>query len=151
MVEGTHAGNWYVLVFGLPQPEATMLFASGISLRPLDARLDVFDLAAVGAVGFREWAALEPIIPYCTCEIESAKDADVPPGFDTLNRAWLAGALLVLRGFTLASGVACSAYSSESVQSLVPATPGTGHRSRPRADAHGQTFCLFAVVCLTCT
>jgi hypothetical protein len=115
MVEETHAGNWYVLVFGLPRPEATMVLASGISLRPLDARLDVFDLAAVGAVGFREWAALEPIIPYCTCEIESAKDADFPPGFDTLNRAWLASALLVLRGSTLASGVACSAYSWNSV------------------------------------
>jgi hypothetical protein len=115
MVEGTRGGNWYVLLFGLPRPEATSVLASGISLRPLDSRLDVFDLAAVGAVGFREWAALEPMIPHCTCEIESAKDADIPPGFDTLNRAWLANALLVLRGFTLASGVACSAYSWSSI------------------------------------
>lgn len=115
MVEGTHGGNWYVLVFGLPRPEVTSVLASGISLRPLDAKLDVFDLAAVGAAGFREWAALEPVIPHCTCEIESAKDADIPPGFDTLNRAWLASALLVLRGFTLASGVACCAYSWNSI------------------------------------
>jgi hypothetical protein len=111
MVEGTHEGNWYILIYGLPRPKETSVLASGISLRPLDARLDVFDLAAVGAVGFREWAALEPIIPYCTCEIESAKDADLAPGFNTLNRAWLANALLVLRGFTLASGVACCAHS----------------------------------------
>ena len=57
MVEGTHRGNWYVLIFGLTRPEAISVLASGISLRPLDARLDVFDLAAVGAVGFREWLA----------------------------------------------------------------------------------------------
>src|SRR5262245_52428771 len=33
------------------------------------------------------------------------------PGYDTLNRAWLASTLLVLRGFTRHLCVACSAYS----------------------------------------
>ncbi len=56
----------------------------------------MFDLAAAGAVGFRAWATLEPISPLCTCEIEAARDSDVVPGYDTLNRAWLASALLVL-------------------------------------------------------
>jgi hypothetical protein len=42
---------------------------------------------------------------------EIAKDSDVVPGYDTLNRAWLASALLVLRGFSRHLGVACSSYS----------------------------------------
>jgi len=43
--------------------------------------------------------------------MESAKDAAILPGYDTLNRAWLASALLVLRGFTRHLGIACSSYS----------------------------------------
>ena len=38
-------------------------------------------------------------------------DANVAPGYDTLNRAWLATGLLILRGFTRIWGVACSGYS----------------------------------------
>jgi hypothetical protein len=107
----THEGNWYVLVAGLARPTVPMTLAAGLSLIPLEAPLSVFDLAAAGAVGFREWALLEPVSNLCTCEIETAKDSDVVPGYDTLNRAWLASALLVLRGFSRHVGVACSAYS----------------------------------------
>jgi hypothetical protein len=47
----------------------------------------------------------------CLSEIESSRDSDVKPGYDTLNRAWLASALLVLRGYGLMLPVAVSAYS----------------------------------------
>ena len=106
-----HEGNWYVLMMGLPRPDKPMTLAPGLTLVPLDSPLSVFDLAAAGAVGFREWAMLEPVARYCTCEIETAKDSDVRPGYDTLNRAWLASALLVLRGFSRHLGIACSSYS----------------------------------------
>ncbi len=106
-----HKGNWYVLVTGLPRPKVRLTLAPGLSLVPLESPLSVFDLAAAGAVGFREWAVLEPISRACTCEIETPKDSDVTPGYDTLNRAWLASALLVLRGFSKHLGVACSSYS----------------------------------------
>ena len=39
------------------------------------------------------------------------KDAAILPGYGTLNRAWLASTLLVLRGFTRHLCVACSSYS----------------------------------------
>jgi hypothetical protein len=107
----SHQGNWYVLVMGLPRPKAPLTLAPGLTLVPLESPLSVFDLAAAGAVGFREWAMLEPVSRACTCEIETAKDSDVVPGYDTLNRAWLASALLVLRGFTRHLGIACSSYS----------------------------------------
>ncbi len=110
-----HDGNWYVLVAGLPRPTAPLTLAPGVSLRPLDQPLSIFDLAAAGSVGFQGWAVLEPVAPACSCEIESAKDAAIVPGYDTLNRAWLASALLVLRGFTRHIGVACSAYSWNNV------------------------------------
>lgn len=104
-------GNWYILVCGIPKPKEPLTLASGLSLRPLDSPMSVFDLAAAGAVGFRGWSVLEPVAKACTCEIESAKDSAVLPGYDTLNRAWLASALLVLRGFTGHLSLACSSYS----------------------------------------
>ena len=106
-----HEGNWYVLVFGLPALDEPLILASGLSIRPLPVTLTVFDLAALGAVGFRAWAILEPLIAGCTAEIESARDANVMPGLDTLNRAWLAISLLILRGHTMTMGVAASNYS----------------------------------------
>lgn len=106
-----HEGNWHVLVAGLPRPSRSLTLAPGLSLVPLELPLSVFDLAAAGAVGFHEWAVLEPLSCTCTCEIETPKDSDVTPGYDTLNRAWLASALLVLRGFSKHLGVACSSYS----------------------------------------
>ena len=106
-----HQGNWYILVMGLPRPQAPLTLAPGLTLVPLESPLSVFDLAAAGAVGFREWALLEPVSRVCTCEIETAKGSDVVPGYDTLNRAWLASALMVLRGFSRHLGLACSSYS----------------------------------------
>ncbi len=106
-----HSGNWYVLLAGLPRPDTALELAQGVVLCPLDAPFTVFDLAAVGASGFREWAVLEPMAAACHCEIETAQDSAVAPGYDALNRAWLASALLVLRGFTRHLCVACSAYS----------------------------------------
>lgn len=106
-----HSGNWYVLVMGLPRPEVPLTLAPGLTLVPLVSSLSVFDLATAGGVGFREWAMIEPISHLCTCEIETRTDSDVIPGYDTLNRAWLASALLVLRGYNRHVGIACSSYS----------------------------------------
>lgn len=103
--------NWYVLVIGLPTPDADVVLADGVTLRPVASQLSVFDLAALGGAGFREWAVLEPIAPAATCEIETAHDAAVVPGYDALNRAWLAAALLVLRGYTGLLTPACCSYS----------------------------------------
>jgi len=125
----THHGNWYVLVMGLPRPDAPLTLAPGLTLVPLESPLSVFDLAVAGAVGFREWAMLEPVSRLCTCEIETAKDSDVTPGYDTLNRAWLASALLVLRGFSRHLGIACSSYS----WSLI-----AGHQKRSARAFHEQ-------------
>ena len=93
-------GNWYIQLAGLPRFETSLILAPGLGLRPLESPLSVFDLASAGAVGFRGWAALEQFAPACTAEIESAKDANITPGYDILHRAWLTTGLLVLRGFT---------------------------------------------------
>lgn len=103
--------NWYILLAGLPRLPEPVQLSPGLTLRPLGSPLSVFDLAAAGAVGFREWAILEPIAHACTSEIESEKDAVTLPGYDTLNRAWLTSALLVLRGFSSHLPLACSRYS----------------------------------------
>ena len=119
-------GNWYILTVGLPAVSESLTLAPGVSLRPIGQPLTVFDLAAAGAVGFRAWSVLEPMAPACECEIESALDANVTPGYDTLNRAWLASTLLVLRGFTSHLCVACSRYSWEMI---------AGHQQR-----HSRVF-----------
>lgn len=80
-----------------------------MTARRLAASLSVFDLSAVGAVGFREWAVLEPLTSAATCEIESPTHAAGAPGYDALNKAWLASALLVIRGF---ARHICPAYSA---------------------------------------
>ncbi len=103
--------NWYVLLYGLGLEEEAISVGPGMTVRQLGAPLTVFDLAAVGAAGFRGWASLEPFAPRCTSEIESPKDGDVVPGYDALGRAWLVSSLLLLRGYTGHLPLACSTYS----------------------------------------
>jgi hypothetical protein len=102
---------WHVLVFGLPRPDKNIALGPGVVLRPLRFPLDSFDLLAAGAAGFRQSGCLEPLGRGCTAEIVSQADATGPPGYNVLNRAWLALTMLVLRGYTTAMGVACSEYS----------------------------------------
>jgi hypothetical protein len=71
----------------------------------------VFDLAAAGAVGFREWATLEPLAASATAEITSPTSAAAIQGYDVLNKCWLVSALLVIRGFARHICPACSSYS----------------------------------------
>ena len=73
--------------------------------------MSVFDLAAAGGAGFREWATLEPLAGSVTAEIESPISAAATPGYDALNRCWLVSALLVIRGFARHTCPAASAYS----------------------------------------
>lgn len=105
------ASNWYVVIAGMPPPQGPVQLAAGVTLAPLGSHLSVFDLASAGSVGFRQWAILEGIAATCSCEMESAMDAAILPGYDTLNRAWLASALLVLRGFSSHIAPACCSYS----------------------------------------
>ncbi|TWU21742.1 hypothetical protein Pla52o_39290 [Novipirellula galeiformis] len=111
IIENHHDGNWHILLAGMPSISSPMTLAPGITLQPIADKLSIFDLAAAGSVGFGSWTVLEPIAAFCNCEIESAKDSDLTPGYDTLNRAWLASSLMVLRGFSRHFPVACSAYS----------------------------------------
>ena len=103
--------SWFVLLAGLSTENDTLELGPGLVLRHLEGPISVFDLAAAGAKGFREWATLEPLISACACEIQSDNKAAQVPGYDTLNRAWLASALLMLRGYGVHLPVACSAYS----------------------------------------
>ena len=104
-------GNWYILLWNLDVEELLLKLGPGVYIRRLDGHISVFDLAAAGAAGFREWAMLEPFLPRCVCEIETTQDATIEPGYDTLNRAWLASALIKLKGFNAHLPLACSSYS----------------------------------------
>lgn len=129
MGEEGHEGNWNILIYGLQLEVSPLHLASGLTLKNLESRLTVSDLAAAGAAGFRQWAVLEPFAPACRCEIESALDAAVRPGYDTLNRAWLVSALLTLRGFGTHIGLACSTYSWNVI---------AGHQERTSHVFHKQ-------------
>ncbi len=127
--EEGHSGNWYILTIGLPEPLEPVIIAPGLAIRPLRSDLTIFDLAAAGAVGFKSWSVLEPVAEICNCEIESARDEALTPGYDALNRAWLASALLCLRGFTRHLCVACSTYSWNVI---------AGHQERSRGEFKQQ-------------
>ncbi len=102
--------NMYVLISGLPPIKSNFTLAPGVTLFSLTAPISIIDLAGAGAKGFKEWAVLEPFCPRLTAQIESAYDSAIVPGYDVLNRVWLASALLTLRGFNCL-GLACNAYS----------------------------------------
>ncbi len=104
-------GNWYILIWNLDVEESSLKLGPGVSIRRLDSSISVFDLAAAGAAGFREWAMLERFSQKCVCEIETAQDAATKPGYDALNRAWLASTLIKLKGCDAHLPVACSSYS----------------------------------------
>ena len=107
-----YSGNWYILIWNLDFEGLSLKLGPGISIRRLDDDISVFDLAAAGAAGFREWAMLELFLPRCVCEIETAQqDMAIEPGYERLGRAWLASALIKLKGFDAHLPLACSSYS----------------------------------------
>lgn len=103
--------NWNVLVCGLRLAGDSFDLGSSVTLRRLHSPLTIFDLAAAGAVGFREWATLETFASSATAEITSPINAAGVPGYDALNKCWLVSALLVIRGFAGCICPACSGYS----------------------------------------
>ena len=103
--------TWHVLVIGLPLAEQEFDLGQSLILRRLLRPLSVFDLAAAGAAGFREWAVLEPLAPAATAELLSPTGEASVPGYDALNKCWLASALLVLRGYARHMCPAVSSYS----------------------------------------
>lgn len=126
---------WYVLVCRLPLAgEGDFSLGASLMLRRLQKPLSISDLAALGAVGFRDWAALEPFAAAATAEIVAPTTAADTPSFDALRRCWLVSALLVIRGFALHVCPACSAY---------PWSRIAGHRAHPSAalasGAAGET------------
>ena len=107
------------MISGLPGGENPVQLAPGITVCPLTCDLTVIDMAAVGAAGFNEWAAVGSLAPNCVSEIESAKDFAVTPGYDTLGRVWLASTLLSFRGFDSHLCLAYNTYSWDLVAGRV--------------------------------
>jgi hypothetical protein len=103
--------SWNVLVCGLPLASDVFDLGSSLIIRRLHTSLSVFDLAACGAAGFREWATLEPLAASATAEIVSSAGEATVRGYDALNKCWLISSLLVIRGF---AGHICPAVSSYS-------------------------------------
>jgi len=125
----TEPESWYVLVCALPVSGDSFDLGSSLRLRRLVSPLSVFDLAAVGAAGFREWATLEPLVTTATAEIMSPTNADTDPGYDALNKCWLVSTLLVLRGFARQVCPAVSSYSWNLI---------AGHQDRTTDVFHQQ-------------
>ncbi len=111
-----------------------------MKIRQLGAPLTVFDLAAVGAAGFREWATLEPFAPGCTSEIESTTDGVIVPGYDALNRAWLASSLLLLKGYVRHIPLACSTYTWRTIAGYQERTAPTFRQQMAEEGVNAAVF-----------
>lgn len=113
---------WCVLVCRLPLAGGGDLsLGASLTLRRLPHALSISDLAALGASGFHDWAALAPFAAVATAEIVAPTNAADSPAFDALRRWWLVSALLVIRGFAFHVCPTCSAY---------PWSRIAGHRAR---------------------
>ena len=89
-------GTWYILGNGIEFEKDEIEILSYLKLQKVK-KISVFELASLGAKGFREWSLIQP---YCylqnNFEIVSSEN-DLKYGYDILNRAWLLNTLLVLR------------------------------------------------------
>lgn len=139
-MEGHNARNFYVLIAGLQVSEESHKLADGVSLRRLEDPFTVFDLAAAGAAGFHEWAALTAFVGRCWSELESAADASNIPGYDTLNRAWLVSALIGLRGY---GGHLCVAHGSYSWRVVAGHQERTGSQFAEQLLEEGPEAAVF--------
>lgn len=102
--------RWFVLGNGLQINAKEIQFFKNLKINSVEPTISIFDLAAAGSKGFREWAVLEPVSSSCKFEIESSNEG-ISKGYDALNRAWLLNTMLVLRGRITVNSVACSIYS----------------------------------------
>ncbi len=111
MAHTTDHQAWYVLVCNLPLNEDSFLLGSSLKIIKLKNTISIFDLAAAGGAGFKEWATLEPFASIATAEIESKLEGAKLTGYDPLNKSWLVSALLILLGFQRHICPAVSSYS----------------------------------------
>lgn len=110
VMEGYH-GNWYVLIWNLELEESLLKLGRGIGIRRLDGDISLGALLAAGKAGFRECPMLVPFISRCSCEIEVEPDEASESAGKAVDKAWLASALIRLRGFSGHLPVASSSYS----------------------------------------
>jgi hypothetical protein len=131
---------WHVLVCGLPLVGNSIDLGESLTIRRLVQPMSVFDLASVGAAGFRQWAVLEPLAPMATSEIISPLAAAKLPGYDALNKCWLVSALLVIRGF---AAHFCPAYSAYSWNLIAGHQQQTAASFRSQLEEEGVDKAIF--------
>ncbi|TGD56767.1 HEPN domain-containing protein [Flavobacterium humi] len=97
--------TWFILANGIYFKENEIEILPYLTIRKI-SKLSVFELAGLGAKGFKEWSLVEP---FCylqnTFEIVSSENESTF-GYDILNRAWLLNTLFVLRNKTGINSVA---------------------------------------------
>jgi hypothetical protein len=98
-------GTYYILGNGITFEGNEIEILPYLKIRKVN-KLSVFDLAGLGAKGFKQWSLIEP---FCylknNFEIVSSEN-ESSFGYDILNRAWLLNTLLVLRKKTNINSIA---------------------------------------------
>ncbi|SKB64041.1 hypothetical protein SAMN05661099_1986 [Daejeonella lutea] len=107
----------YVLGNGVKFHTDEIEFLSYLKIRKVE-RLSVFELAGLGAKGFKQWALIEPFC-YKSDLFEIASYANESQiGYDALNRAWLLNTLLVVRNHTQITSIASLNRSWNDIKDL---------------------------------
>jgi hypothetical protein len=98
-------GTWYILGNGINFEKDEIEILPYLKIKKVKT-LSVFELAGLGAKGFKQWSLIEP---FCylknNFEIVSSEN-ETTFGYDILNRAWLLNTLLVLRKKTNINSIA---------------------------------------------
>ncbi|PHQ27891.1 HEPN domain-containing protein [Leeuwenhoekiella nanhaiensis] len=90
---------WHVLVNGLRLKSASEDLLENIWINNIFDKFSIFDLASLGATGFRNWTMLEGRTVDCIEIVVT--DENLPDcGYDLLNRAWLVSALFILKNYS---------------------------------------------------
>lgn len=137
--------TWHILATGLSFDEDEIYLSDYLKIVKLQNKLSVFDLAAAGSKGFREWAMLEPIAVSCNFEIVSTQNPKLQKGYDSLNRAWLLNTLLVLRRKLKINSLACSTYSWNNVAGISKTDKKLEEFEGNLLDFHTKFFTLPAI------
>lgn len=113
----TLEGTWYILGNGLQFQTEEIEFLPYLKVKKVE-KLSVFELAGLGAKGFKQWALIEP---FCYKKdlfeiVSGEKHSKI--GYDILNRAWLLNTLLVLRKHTQINSIALLNRSWTDIKNL---------------------------------
>lgn len=131
----------YILSNGIEISTDEIEFLPYLKIKKIKNKPSIFDLAYLGAKGFKEWAMLERYISKDSIEIVASEN-DAKLGYNNLNRAWLLNVLLILRKKIGVNSISYSSYSWDKVSEMSKSNYKINDLEIGLLDYHLNVICL---------